>query len=176
MEVVGLFVTLYTDPHHFPPNYLQLISFLFFLRSNAHFFDWGSLVVQHLHDSFHITHKVCKRLMLYIRINDTICNVSIVNIEEHEYALLSRLFWKPYLHLVLQTQNTFLVHVIQFICFHLHSSEYQPFVQIYRMRIILKWKDLKYGGGDELGGFMSKENYPGGHHPVHLRFIVGINI
>ena len=109
MEVVGLFMTLYTDTCRFLQNYLQLLTFFFFLQFSANFFDWGSLVVQHLYDYFHLIHEVCKCLIVYIRINDMICNVSTANIEEHDYALLSRLFWNPDIHLVLQMQKKFLI-------------------------------------------------------------------
>ena len=114
--------------------------------------------------------------MVYIRINDVIRNVITVNFEGKKYELLSRLFWQPNMHLMLQMQKKSLGHAIQFICFHLHYSEYRLFVSICITRIILKRKHLKFGGGDEAGGFVSKENYPGGHHPVHLRLMVGITI
>ena len=67
--------------------------------------------------------------MVYIRINYMIRSVSTANIEEHDYALLSRLFRNPDIHPMLQPQKTFLGHVIQFIYFQLHSSAYQLFYE-----------------------------------------------
>ena len=96
VEVVGLFATLYTYLRCFLPNYLQLLPFFFFLQLNTHLFDWVSLVVQHLHDYLRFTHKVRKRLMVYICINDMICNVSTENIEEHDYVLLIRFLESGY--------------------------------------------------------------------------------
>ena len=67
--------------------------FLFFLRFNAHFFDWGILVIQHIHDSYSLIHKVHERLILYILINDMILSVSTVNIKEHDYAFIISFIW-----------------------------------------------------------------------------------
>ena len=62
--------------------------------------------------------------MVYTRINGMMRNVSTANIEEHKYAILSRLFQKPDLHLILQIQKKLWACVIQFIYFDLNSSAY----------------------------------------------------
>ena len=55
------------------------------------------------HIYFHLIQEVCKLPIVYIHINDMICNVSTANIEDHNYALLSRVFRNPDLHLLIQT-------------------------------------------------------------------------